>query len=235
MFNQVFILICTLLCLVFTGWVMYSCHNLTFEAFKACLLAHTVKIFPEFFCYYIEGETIWCTLIEPERAYIFVKCCISCVVSGTQCCTGLLKLLTFDNMDLKSSPRIWTINEEGRCSCKVSPLWWWRGDDIMPLYLGTILLQSLRDPASGTSWKTTFPVWLLLLLHRHLLHCWLWGRHTPNLALPAASGHSHLCCLGGASTAGKLSTFGGWLCGFIFKCQWHFTTSFTGLSAISTQ
>lgn len=113
-------------------------------------------------------------------------------------------------MDLKSNPQIWTINKEGHFSCKVSPLWWWRGDDIrvMPLYLGTILLQSLWDPASGTSWKTTFPVWLLLLLHRHLLHCWLWGRHAPDLAFPAASGHSHLCCLSGAPAAGKPGTFG---------------------------
>lgn len=108
----------------------------------------------------------------------------------------------------------------------------------MPLYLGTILLQSLWDPASGTSWKTTFPVRLLLLLHRHLLHCWLWGRHAPDLALPAASGHSHLCCLSGAPTAGKPGTFGTGVVDLSLNAQRHctaFTASLTGLSAISSQ
>lgn len=67
------------------------------------------------------------------------------------------------------------------------------------------LLQRLWDPASWESREATVSIWLVLFLHRHLLHCGLWGRHTPNLALSASGGHSHLCCLGGAPYAGKLT------------------------------
>ena len=59
------------------------------------------------------------------------------------------------------------------------------------------------DSTLGASREEPVSVQRLLLLHRHLLHGGLRGRHPPHLALPAAGGHHDLCGAGGAASAGR--------------------------------
>lgn len=63
-------------------------------------------------------------------------------------------------------------------------------------------LQHMWHSAPGASREESHPLQLLLLLHRHLLHCGLRGRHSSHMALPAAGGHYDLRGPGGAAPAG---------------------------------
>lgn len=68
------------------------------------------------------------------------------------------------------------------------------------------LTQHMRDPAPGACRQEPLPLQLLLLLHRHLLHCGLRGCDPADLALPAAGGHHDLRGSGGAPSAGEGET-----------------------------
>lgn len=66
-----------------------------------------------------------------------------------------------------------------------------------------LLKQHMWNPASGAGGQKPLPLQLFLLLHRHLLHRRLWGRHPADMALPAAGGHHDLRGSGGAAPAGE--------------------------------
>lgn len=68
-------------------------------------------------------------------------------------------------------------------------------------------MQHMWDSAPGEGRQKPLPLQLLLLLHRHLLHCGVWRRHSTHLAVSAAGGHNDLCGSGGSTTAGKMMFF----------------------------
>lgn len=69
--------------------------------------------------------------------------------------------------------------------------------------MSRLLKQHMWNPASGAGGQKPLPLQLFLLLHRHLLHRRLWGRHPADMALPAAGGHHDLRGSGGAAPAGE--------------------------------
>lgn len=69
--------------------------------------------------------------------------------------------------------------------------------------MSRLLKQHVWNPASGAGGQKPLPLQLFLLLHRHLLHRRLWGRHPEDMALPAAGGHHDLRGSGGAAPAGE--------------------------------